>query len=108
MNSNPSATNSQDPKSPEPTASRIDSESLVRHALDDVALIVASAAGLRQLDDDLVWTVLERLDRVRIRLLRDLRGLSSNNGCWPTPPEPSCVHPAVEEFLFRNRTGLGE
>jgi hypothetical protein len=76
--------------------------------MDDVALIVGGAATLHKLEDDLVWTVMKRLDRVRVRLLRDLSGLMSLGQPEPTPAQPPRMHPAVEEFLVRNRAGMGE
>jgi len=74
---NPSATNIKNLDISNQNASKTNPESLVRRALDDIALIVGGAAALHQLDDDLVWTVIKRLDRIRVRLLRDLRGLTS-------------------------------
>jgi len=89
-------------------ASRGDPQSLARGAMDDVALIVGAAVALHHLDDDLVWTVMKRLDRVRVRLLRDLRGLTQDEKVEPGPAKPPRVHAAVEEFLVRNRAGMGE
>jgi hypothetical protein len=108
MSSIPSAMRTEGPGSPERDNARINPESLVRRAMDDIALIVGNAAALHQLDDDLVWAVMKRLDRVRVRLLRDLNGLSSGDQHWLTPPNPPRVHAAVEEFLMRNRAGMGE
>jgi hypothetical protein len=81
---------------------RVDPESLVRGAMDDIALIVGGAAALHQLDDDLVWTVMKRLDRARVRLLRDLKGATSRSQWEPACAKPPRVHAAVEEFLVRN------
>ena len=108
MNSIPSAREVGEPEKPGQDNPRINPESLVRRALDDIALIIGSAAALHQLDDDLVWTVMKRLDRVRVQLLRDLGGLSSGGQRWSTVPKPPRVHAAVEEFLVRNRAGRGE
>ena len=108
MSSIPSATKPEGSASPERITARINLESLVRRALDDIALLIGGAAALHQFDDDLVWTLMKRLDRVRVRLLRDLNGLSSSEQHWPTPSNPPRVHAAVEEFLVRNRAGAGE
>jgi hypothetical protein len=73
-------------------------EDKIQKALADVAMVIGSAAVLHQLDDDLVWTVMKRLDRIRARLLRELRGLP------PLDPEAiwtDRLHPAVEEFIRR-------
>ncbi|MBM3749334.1 MAG: hypothetical protein FJW34_26540 [Acidobacteria bacterium] len=83
-------------------------ESLVRAAMDDIALVVGGAAALHHLSDDLVWTLMKRLDRIRVRLLRDLRGLAPRQECEPAAAQPPRVHAAVDEFLFRNRAGMGE
>lgn len=83
-------------------------EPLVREALADVALVIASAAALHQLDDDLVWTVMKRLDRIRVRLLRELKGLAPREEYEPGGTRPPRIHAAVDEFLVRNRAGMGE
>jgi hypothetical protein len=83
-------------------------ESLVREALADVALVIGSAAGVYQLDDDLVWTVMKRLDRIRVRLLRELKGLNPREEYEPGGARPPRIHAAVDAFLVRNRDGIGE
>jgi len=80
----------------------------VRLALADVALVIGSAAALHQLDDDLVWTVMKRLDRIRVRLLRELKGLAPREEYEPGGARPPRIHAAVDEFLVRNRAGMGE
>lgn len=108
MNINPSATPVTKPGSPNPVISPPPTEALVRTALDDIALVVGSAAALHRLDDDLTWTLMKRLDRIRVRLLRDLKGISRRDDFEPTVAQPPRVHAAVDEFLFRNRSGMGE
>jgi hypothetical protein len=82
MSTNPSATPAEKPGAPQqPETSN--PESLVREALDDIVLVIGGAAAIHGLDDDLIWSVMKRLDRIR-------------------------VHPAVEEFLVRNRMAVGE
>ena len=83
-------------------------DALVRDAFDDIALVVGGVEVLHQLDDDLTWTLLKRLDRIRIRLLRDLKGQTRREEFEPSLSKPPRVHPAVDEFLARNRAGLGE
>lgn len=91
-----------------PPSGGTQTETLVRSALDDIVVVVGGAAALHQLDDDLVWSVMKRLDRIRVRLLRDLKVQAPRNEAEPTTPEPPRVHPAVDEFLIRNRMGTGE
>jgi hypothetical protein len=83
-------------------------ESLVREALADVALVIGSAAALHHLDDDLVWTVMKRLDRIRIRLLRELKGLTPREEYESGGARLPRIHAAVDAFLVRNRDGIGE
>lgn len=84
-------------------------EALVREALNDVALVVSGAAIslLHYLDDDLVWSILKRMDQIRVRLMCELRNLPVDPQTAATP-RPLRVHPAVEAFLARNRMGAGE
>jgi hypothetical protein len=96
------------PGPPRSTGSSPSTESLVRAALDEIALLIGGAAALHRLDDDLVWTLMKRMDRVRVRLLRDLKGDFSSDQFEPPSPTPPRVHGAVEEFLVRNRAGMGE
>ena len=61
-------------------------EAIFRDAFDDVALVVGGVANLHSLDDDLIWTLMKRLDRIRVRLLRNLKGASAKEifepGAW--------------------------
>jgi len=96
-------------KSPiNPQSAGTPTETLVRNALDDIVVVVGGAAALHQLNDDVVWSVMKRLDRIRVRLLRDLKGLAPRNEEELNGPKPPRVHPAVDEFLARNRAGMGE
>ncbi len=91
-----------------PPAADTQTQTLVRNALDDIAVVIGGAASLHQLDDDLVWSVMKRLDRIRVRLLHDLKGHPPRSEAEPSAPKPPRVHPAVDEFLARNRAGMGE
>ncbi len=91
------------PDPPGPSA-----DALVRGAFDDIALVVGGVAVLHNLDDDLTWTLMKRLDRIRIRLLRDLKGQFRRDEFDSSVAIPPRVHPAVDEFLSRNRAGMGE
>jgi hypothetical protein len=91
------------PGQPAPAA-----DALVRDAFDDIALVIGGVAVLHNLDDDLTWTLMKRLDRIRIRLLRDLNGQARRDEFEPALAKPPRVHPAVDEFLSRNHAGMGE
>ena len=108
MSTNASATPTKKAETLDPAVSSPLTELLVCAALDDIALLVGGAAALHQLDDDLVWTLTKRLDRIRVRLLRDLKGLAPRDEFEPKTAKPPRVHAAVEEFLIRNRAGMGE
>ena len=108
MSTDASATPIKKAETPDPAGSAQPTESLVRAALDDIALLVGGAAALHQLEDDLVWTLTKRMDRIRVRLLRDLKGLGHRDELEPKTTKPPRVHAAVEEFLIRNRAGMGE
>lgn len=83
-------------------------EAIIRDAFDDVALVIGGIAVLHNLDDDLVWTLMRRLDRIRVRLLRNLKGANAKDSFEPGTQRPPRTHAAVDEFLFRNRAGMGE
>jgi len=89
-------------------AERTNPEHLVRAAMDDVAVIVGSAVAIQALDTDQVWSVINRLDRIRIRLLRDIKGSTPAGGSTAITPAPPRLHIAVEEFIARNRVGADE
>lgn len=108
MNSAPSATKSNHDPGQAPPSAKSDTENLIREAFNDVALVIGGVAVLHHLDDDLTWTLMKRLDRIRVRLLRDLKGISRSDGFEAAAAAPPRVHAAVEEFLVRNRAGIGE
>lgn len=108
MNSPSSATNANNDPPQAPTRPTNGTEGLVREAFDDIALVIGGVSVLHHLDDDLTWTLMKRLDRIRVRLLRDLKGSSRRDEFEPTVAQPPRVHAAVDEFLARNRAGMGE
>ena len=108
MNPTPSAIDDSNNQNQAPPSATNGTEGLVREAFDDIALVIGGVAILHHLDDDLTWTLMKRLDRIRVRLLRDLKGISRRDDFEPTVAQPPRVHAAVDEFLFRNRMGMGE
>ncbi len=105
----PSATEAKESTQPVPGGrGPLGPESLLREAFDDIALVGGGVAVIHHLDDDLIWTLMKRLDRIRVRLLRDLKGLSPRGDFEPSLPKAPRVHAAVEEFLLRNQTRAGE
>lgn len=108
MNSAPSATKSNYDQNQVSPRANAGTESLVREAFNDIALVIGGVAVLHHLDDDLTWTLMKRLDRIRVRLLCDLNGTSRRSDFEPAVAQPPRVHAAVDEFLVRNRAGMGE
>lgn len=108
MSTKAPATTNRKSETPAPAVSSPPStESLVRVALDDIALVVGGAAAVNRIDDDLTWTLMARIDRIRIRLLRDLKGIARHD-MDPTIAQPPRIHGAVDEFIARNRVGMGK
>ena len=87
MNSAPSATKANNDQPQAPPRATNGTESLVREAFDDIALVIGGVSVLHHLDDDLTWTLMKRLDRIRVRLLRDLKGISRRDEFEPTVGE---------------------
>jgi hypothetical protein len=109
MSSTPSVTNTG--KAQQPTRRREtpkDAGTLLREAFDDIALIIGGAAVVNRIDDDLTWTLLARIDHIRVRLLQELKGLPPKDLFEPRSAWPPRVHPAVEAFLVRNQPEMGE
>ena len=103
MSSTPSATHPGKTQPARRQQSPKDATALLREAFDDIALVIGGAAVLHRIDDDLTWTLLARIDRIRVRLLEELKGLPANDLFEPRNAWPPRVHPAVEAFLTRNR-----
>lgn len=108
MNSAPSATKTNHNNTQAPPPVNSDAENLVREAFNDIALVIGGVAAIHHLDDDLTWTLMKRLDRIRVRLLRDLKGISRSDSFEVSAAKPPRVHASVEEFLVRNRERMGE
>lgn len=83
-------------------------EALIRDAFDDIALLVGSIAAIHSLDDDILWSLMKRLDRIRVKLLRSLQGGAAREDFEPASMQPPRTHAAVDEFLARNRGRMGE
>ena len=91
-----------------PTPVSASHEALIRDAFDDIALLVGSIAAIHNLDDDILWSLMKRLDRIRVKLLRNLQGDAAREDFEPASMRPPRTHPAVDEFLARNRGRMGE
>jgi hypothetical protein len=79
-------------------------DAIVRDAFEDVALLIGTVATVHRFEDAVVWTLLRRLDRLRLRTLARLPGANKPTVMGDMETEqPSKSHPAVEEFLIHNR-----
>ena len=56
----------------------------------------------------MLWSLMKRLDRIRVKLLRNLQGDAAREDFEPASMRPPRTHPAVDEFLARNRGRMGE
>ena len=108
MSSTPSATNTgKTQQAARRRETPKDTGTLLREAFDDIALVIGGAAVVHRIDDDLTWTLLSRIDRIRVRLLQELKGLPSKGlfeprSAWP-PSRPTCRE---ETIPTRNLPGL--
>jgi hypothetical protein len=108
MSSTPSAIPAGKTQPARRQQTRKDAGTLLREAFDDIALVVGGAAVVHRIDDDLTWTLLARIDHIRVRLLQDLKGLPAKDLFEPRNAWPPRVHPAVEAFLMRTRVEAEE
>jgi hypothetical protein len=76
-------------------------ESIIQDAFEDVALLIGGVASLHQLDDQLVRTLIRRLDHVRSRALARLAQTDNHASQASKPAKPYRLHPAIEGFLRR-------
>lgn len=88
------------------SGTRDDVEFVIRCALDDIACAIGTVAALYELEDDAVWSIMKWVDRLRIRLFRQLKGGSLIDEV--SVKGPLRRHAAVKEFLERNRYRIGE
>lgn len=101
--------NAQVEKTSPPPGTHPQTIHLVRTALEDVAIVFGAAAATNPvLDDDMIWSIMRRLDRIRIRLLRDLKGAAREATSLCNFPPAPLVHPALDDFLVRSRAAEGE
>ncbi len=81
---------------------------LVRDAFDDIASVVFGIAVLHRLDYETASSLLRRLDRIKVRLLRDLKAQACREDFDPSVTQLRRGHPAVDELFARNRAGMEE
>jgi len=81
-------------------------ELIVRDAFEDVALLIGGAASLHQMEDQLVRSLIRRLERIRSRTVGRLARADNGRAARaPQPGLPHGLHPAIERFLLHNACG---
>jgi hypothetical protein len=78
-------------------------ESILLDAFEDVALLI-SATAVNHLDDAVIWMMMRRLHRLRLRTLSRLPVVIGRSHSVPAAVMPVGAHPAVEQFLHLNRS----
>jgi hypothetical protein len=78
---------------------------IIQDAFEDVALLIGGAASLHQLENQLVRTLMRRLDHVRTRALARLEQVDASASRPANSGRPYHLHPAIEGFLRRQHGG---
>ena len=80
----------------------------VRELIDELfeqeALAIGGLVAVHEMDDDLVWRLMNNLDVIRGKILRRLEDMAPTADDGPPPRVPNLKpHPAVEDFLLSLR-----
>ncbi len=91
---------------------QMEAEAFVRQAIEQMALVVNEALYLygldHRLDDDLLWSITRKFDRIRVNLFREMHGRALLDVQTYAPNSRLKIHPAVREFVVRLRLKCGE
>ena len=84
--------------------SNADAKELIDGLFEEEALVIGGLVAVHDMNDDLVWRLVENLDVIRGKVLRRLEDKASIDGNSP-PSHPSNLkpHPAIEKFLLSLR-----
>lgn len=76
---------------------------LIDDIFEEEALVIGGMVAMHEIDDDLVWRLIQNLDVIRGRALRRLHDEDRADEA-PTSGEPNLrPHPAIQDFLLSLR-----
>ncbi len=83
--------------------SKAEAKELIDDLFEEEALVIAGLVAVHEMDDGLVWRLVQNLDVIRGKVLRRLEDQAPADGDAP-PPRPNLKpHPAIEDFLVSLR-----
>jgi hypothetical protein len=90
----------EEPMNQDTVISKDEARDLIDAGFEQYALLLGGLAAVQEVDDSLVWRLVENLDVVRDRVLRRLEDLEVDGG---DRSFPHCPHPAIQDFLYSIR-----
>ena len=75
----------------------------VNDLCEEMALAIGGMAAVHDLDDELVWDLINRLETTRSKILRQLNDRDSSGQDPPGMGSAFRPHPAIENFLLKLR-----
>jgi hypothetical protein len=84
--------------------SKAEARGLIDDVFEEEALVIGGLVAVHDLDDDVVWRLVQNLDVIRGKVLRRLED-NEPDGENDRAPKPTKLkpHPAIEEFLLTLR-----
>jgi hypothetical protein len=79
-------------------------KNLINGLFEEQALAIGGVVAVHDVDDDVVWRLMENLDAIRSRTLRRLSDQSAGDSGGTGLPHLN-PHPAIEDFLAALRRG---
>ena len=75
---------------------------LILDLFEEEALAIGGLVALHNVEDDVVWRIVNNLDMIRQKAIRRLESWNSNNPKGePVGGADLKPHPAIEEFLMK-------
>lgn len=94
----------RNPASEGATLSAAEARMLIDDIFEEEALVIGGLVAVHEIDDDLVWRLIQNLDAIRARTLRRLPDEERAGEAASREPDLR-PHPAIEEFLLSLRRG---
>ena len=77
-----------------------DAKKLINDLFEEEALVIGGLVAVHEMDDDLVWRLVQTLDVIRGKVLRRLDDRDPDDGGASGLRRPTLQpHPAIEDFL---------